>query len=698
MSTLARLSILLTLAWRSLYSHKAKNAIVGLIIGLGSMLVVLGTSLLDSIDRGMQHSITASIAGHLQVYDANARDELALFGGVTMSMPEIGSIPDFKKVKTALEAAPNVAAVVPLGMYFAEFYTSTEFDRAIEALRSALRAGTPQQVAAHQQRIRSMAALLREQFVNLLQYSSDRVELQRQLADIETVGNDAFWARLATEADRVVEFLDTKIAPLVDAEDALALNYLGTDIALFAKSFDTFEVVEGQLVPPGERGLMINQTFMQDVVRNRIARDLDALKLEIIDRGKRIAADPLLQARVDRMVRQYRRITFQLDPVQADALARSLRALMPEAQGNVDELMQAFLRVDDGNFSARLDFFNREIGPRIRLYPFGVGDVITIQSYTRSGYPKAQNIKIWGVFRFKGLEKSMVAGAYNLMDMVSFRELYGQMTEDKRKELAGLQAEVGARDIKAEEAEAALFGAGQQIEQQQKAGAGISIDERSDLRQTRLAGRVIDASRFDPKTLDDGLALNAAVLLKDASNVELSALELQRVADEHQLGVRVVTWQKASGMVGQLVILVRIILYVAIFIIFLVALVIINNTMILATMERTTEIGTIRAIGGQRLFVRVLFLLETLILGAVAALIGTFVGAGLVGWLGQVGLPAVHDVLTFLFSGPRLFPTYGLWNLITAWLAILGVSLLATFYPAFLATRIQPAVAMQTRE
>ena len=49
MGTSAKLRLLVLLAFRSLYSHKAKSLIVGALIFFGTILVVVGTSLLLSL-------------------------------------------------------------------------------------------------------------------------------------------------------------------------------------------------------------------------------------------------------------------------------------------------------------------------------------------------------------------------------------------------------------------------------------------------------------------------------------------------------------------------------------------------------------------------------------------------------------------------------------------------------------------------
>ena len=63
-----------------------------------------------------------------------------------------------------------------------------------------------------------------------------------------------------------------------------------------------------------------------------------------------------------------------------------------------------------------------------------------------------------------------------------------------------------------------------------------------------------------------------------------------------------------------------------------------------------------------------------------------------------MGIPAPADVLIFLFAGPRLYPEVGPGNVLLGLILNVVVSLLATLYPATIATRIQPVVAMSPRE
>ena len=136
-------------------------------------------------------------------------------------------------------------------------------------------------------------------------------------------------------------------------------------------------------------------------------------------------------------------------------------------------------------------------------------------------------------------------------------------------------------------------------------------------------------------------------------------------------------------------------LFVAVLVIFLVALVIINNALVMATLERVREIGTLRAVGAQRSFILGMLLVEGR--RHRPGLRGPGLPAGLpdrraAGDLAR-GIPATTDVLNFFFSGPRLHrhinPAYVLeerWAKL-----VLLVSMASSFYPRLARDAHQPA-------
>ncbi|HEX9507479.1 MAG TPA: FtsX-like permease family protein, partial [Myxococcales bacterium] len=285
----------------------------------------------------------------------------------------------------------------------------------------------------------------------------------------------------------------------------------------------------------------------------------------------------------------------------------------------------------------------------------------------------------------------------NLMDLVSFRDLYGYLSADKIEEVNKLKKLAGADSIDRSRAEEELFGAGRKVVAEATPGL---IDEGREssgnlraLRREELLRRV-----YSKDEMDNGVMLNAAVILKDPLKLKQTMKDIEALSAREQLNLKVVSWQTAAGLIGQFVSLAKLALYIAVFIIFIVALVIINNAMMMATLQRVHEIGTMRAIGAQRSFVLGLVLTEIIVLGMVFGVTGAAIGAGIVQWLGKVGIAAQNDWFYFFFSGPRLHPWLSASNLIAAFVIVLAVSAISTLYPAFLATRVAPVRAMQAEE
>src|SRR5512144_2777042 len=132
------LRVLLRIAFRNLTAAPVRTAILGAIVLVGSLIVVVGSALLDSIDRGMRTSIQGSLGGHVQVYDARSEGALELYGGLR-GESLLEPIEDFAKVKAVLAKVPNVKQVVPMGIDQAMVATGNTFDVALEKLRADVR-------------------------------------------------------------------------------------------------------------------------------------------------------------------------------------------------------------------------------------------------------------------------------------------------------------------------------------------------------------------------------------------------------------------------------------------------------------------------------------------------------------------------------------------------------------------------------
>lgn len=681
--------VLLLVAMRNLFSHKVKNLIVGAIMAFGTFLLVLGTSLLESVERSMAETVTASLTGHIQVYASDAPDELSFFGGFGQAQ-DFGEIQNFPKVEEALLALDDVEAVVPMAFGIATTFGRSELDEALAELRGASEERRDFAIA----HVRQAAERLADEFERQLAIAANPEAVRERLAVAREVAGDPFWKSFRETPEEGFYYLDTKFAPLVPEGKFVFIRYLATDPAQFQRTFDRLQVVEGQMIPEGRRGILLGERYRELALKNKVAINFDALRKEF-EKGERFAANEKMRTQAGQMSRQYGDLVFQLDPAQTEKVRQKLRAYLEAPDATLRELMKEFLTVDDDNFLEREQFFYREIAPVIDLYDVSPGDTLTLSAFTQSGYLRSVNVPVWGVVNFRGLETSDLAGATNLMDLVTFRELYGKMTSAQKAELAEIREEVGVEAVSREEAEAALFGGDAPILTE---GEQTPLEDTFEATDTVEAGGSLEDRVYSTEEIRNGLTISAAVLLKDEDAVDETIETIEALSDRRKLGVQAIDWKTASGLVGQFILVIQLVLYTAIFIIFLVALVIINNSMVMAMMERVSEIGTMRAIGTQRREVMVLVLLETLVLGLGAGALGAAAGAGLVGLLGAVGIPAPNDVLVFIFGGPRLFPFVSLTNIVIAIAVIVGVSIISTLYPARVATQVQPIVAMRGKE
>ncbi len=699
------LRLLFVLAWRSLLAHRIKSGFVGLLLFSGTFLVVTGSALSRSVERTMETAITGSLAGHLQIYDSEAPDPLEIFGGMGMGTSDVGEVPAFEEVAAAVGQIENVASIVPMGITNATVFGRNDIDNVLEGLRNGVRDADRAEIEANVSRARSIVDGMAAESESLEVLADEQIAADAS-RKLERARDPAFWEAF-TESDgpesknhsaslAALDWLDGNIAPMASDGEMMYIRVIGTDPGAFEESFDKFYIVDGVAIEPGQRGFLFSKRTYETIVKNKVARELDGIYEAVAEDGKTIAGDDVLSLTVERNIKQYRRIVYQMDPGDAEKAHNELAGFLGDDQSNLEELVQAFLDVDDSNIVERHAWFYERIAPKIRLYEFPVGGTITLRSFTKSGYMRSIKVPILGTYELEGLEDAGVESASNICDLVTFRELYGKMTEAQHAELDDIRTQVAAADVSRESAEADLFGGGGDLVAEAEPSQ-IGVDEPAD--ELILDVRKIDPNeRYDTSELREGLVLSAAVILKDPSKLRETQAQVQEVIDREGLQLQVIDWQTAAGMTGQFIVVMRIVLFVALFIVFLVALIIINNAMVMATTDRVAEIGTMRAIGAQRFLVVALFVLETVMLGIAAGGLGAVVGVGVILFCGSVGIPAGADIMVMLYAGTALYPSVDHVDVGFGMAIVIGVAVLSTLYPAVLAAGVRPVVAMQGKE
>lgn len=223
--------------------------------------------------------------------------------------------------------------------------------------------------------------------------------------------------------------------------------------------------------------------------------------------------------------------------------------------------------------------------------------------------------------------------------------------------------------------------------------AAANVDESSlfELGGDDAFGR-LDLASLTAETLSGFTMIAVRLKDHDKSGAVIAALEA-----EPELGIKIATWDKASGFYAQISLALQAFIFLATGLIFLVVTLIFMNTLIINVVERTGEIGTMRALGADKSFVRGVFLTETLILNISAALAAMVVSGILLVVVSGTGLPLPETISQFLIGGGPLRMTVEVLPFLAALLTVVLVSVLATIYPVSVATAITPLKAMNDK-
>ena len=168
---------------------------------------------------------------------------------------------------------------------------------------------------------------------------------------------------------------------------------------------------------------------------------------------------------------------------------------------------------------------------------------------------------------------------------------------------------------------------------------------------------------------------------------------LERLIRARRLDVELRTWDELSDFYTKTKAFFSRLFFVLKLVIAIIAILSIYNTMNMAVLERTTEIGTIMALGLKRRRVLWLFLCEGGLLGILGGIAGLAAGTALTWLVSQVGIPMPPPpgaTITWhsepLIDPPTLAFAFGL---------SLATALISSWYPAQKASRLEIAEALR---
>ncbi|HEB11779.1 MAG TPA: FtsX-like permease family protein [Spirochaetales bacterium] len=245
-----------------------------------------------------------------------------------------------------------------------------------------------------------------------------------------------------------------------------------------------------------------------------------------------------------------------------------------------------------------------------------------------------RELTVRGIFRFK--QSNPQLDRVSLVDINNLRILEGmtltsgtEIELDEReqsllgdfseKDLFGDTPGDGAETLLIEE----VASTGKDLSLEPMRGLFGRLDERKQISQT-----------------DSGAWHFLLIKLKDPNHITGVTADINSFLSDREIDAGVSDWLSFAGMGAEMAYSIKSVFNILIMIIAVVAVIIIMNTLVISVTERIPEIGTMRAIGAQKSFVRRMILIETVMISGIFGLIGILLGVGVLGILYLSGIQA----------------------------------------------------------
>lgn len=320
---------------------------------------------------------------------------------------------------------------------------------------------------------------------------------------------------------------------------------------------------------------------------------------------------------------------------------------------------------------------------------FHAGDMMRVSSFGNAGF-KIREIPIRGIFEFKHTSEGVGADMITYVDAQTLRALQG--------------LSISTRDIK-ELAEEETF----LLEEEDMEGLfsedsfAVEESEEVDLSEESLLTFIDEEETVTAETGQTETDASSGpwqyILLKldNPKQILETVIRLNMWFREEGIAAKAGTWEDAAGPFATTADVIRTVFNVAIIIIGIVAIIIMMNTLVISVIERTPEIGTMRALGAKKNFVWRMFLFETLSITVVFGIIGIILALIIVAILNLIGIPANNTFLKILFAGDELHPRISGMSVLISMVIVTIIGFLSHLYPVSVALKIQPIRAIHAK-
>ncbi len=419
-------------------------------------------------------------------------------------------------------------------------------------------------------------------------------------------------------------------------EYTIPIQVIGANIKEYMDIFKKVTLVEGTLIPEGEKGLLLSKNYI-DKAKERILK-----------------------------------------------MAEDMKNNPPEKKGEE--------RGNRPDFPAMGDDMLKNILDKV-----SVGSKIKVSSNTFGGSQRITELTIYGIIETKGITD--IASQYSLIDLKTYQEMVEYnpesniLTVEQKKALERNKEYFIDFKVENEEEKTGSF------DESSIENLFDNMVEEETAEYSDNAVNIDDYRKVDEKEMvsianDTGKTDFIVLRLTNSNLIDKVAEDLNKTFANKDLSYKAISYIESSSSLGGYISLANIIISTIIFIIQIISIIIITNSILTGVMDRTNEIGTMRAIGANKSYIFKLLLGESFIISVVSSIIGAIIGLIIILIVGLFGIQATDIITTMLFGGSKLYLEADILGLLFSFVLIVVVSLISTIYPLIFSTKITPLEAM----
>ena len=184
-----------------------------------------------------------------------------------------------------------------------------------------------------------------------------------------------------------------------------------------------------------------------------------------------------------------------------------------------------------------------------------------------------------------------------------------------------------------------------------------------------------------------------AIKLHDSAKTASVIQSLNEWFEAEHINAIAVDWESAMRTYVMAISAARILFITMLIILSVVVLIVIMNTLMVAVMQRNAEIGTMRAIGAKKSFVRKIFFTESFFMSFIGVCIGVVLALIAAIIINSFNIQ-LNEILSAMFGGKKIHVSISVMSIAGTMAAMFIAGLAANWYPVRLALKISPLEAI----